>query len=42
MGPNVPTVALLHEGELIDNIPAEPHDQRVRWVITPEGLTSLM
>jgi 5-formyltetrahydrofolate cyclo-ligase len=42
VGPNVPTVALLHEGELIDDIPAEPHDQRVRWAITPEGLTSLM
>ncbi|WP_101789157.1 5-formyltetrahydrofolate cyclo-ligase [Nonomuraea indica] len=42
VGPNVPTVALLHDGELIDDVPAEPHDQRVRWAISPEGLTSLM
>ncbi|GGO67153.1 5-formyltetrahydrofolate cyclo-ligase [Nonomuraea cavernae] len=42
VGPNVPTVALLHDGELIDGIPTEEHDQRVRWVISPEGLISLM
>ncbi|MDF2709567.1 5-formyltetrahydrofolate cyclo-ligase [Nonomuraea muscovyensis] len=42
VGPNVPTVALLHDGELIDGVPAERHDQRVRWAISPEGLTSLM
>ncbi|WP_113703578.1 5-formyltetrahydrofolate cyclo-ligase [Nonomuraea lactucae] len=42
VGPNVPTVALLHEGELIDGVPADPHDQRVRWAISPGGLTSLM
>ncbi|TMR07400.1 5-formyltetrahydrofolate cyclo-ligase [Nonomuraea turkmeniaca] len=42
VGPNVPTVALLHDGELIDGIPTEPHDQRVRYAMTPVGLTSLM
>jgi 5-formyltetrahydrofolate cyclo-ligase len=42
VGPNVPTVALLHDGELIDGIPAEPHDRRVRYAMTPAGLTSLM
>ncbi|MEU8251746.1 5-formyltetrahydrofolate cyclo-ligase [Nonomuraea sp. NPDC048916] len=42
VGPNVPTVALLHDGELIDGIPTEEHDQRVRWVISPGGLISLM
>ncbi|MCA2225634.1 5-formyltetrahydrofolate cyclo-ligase [Nonomuraea sp. NEAU-L178] len=42
VGPNVPTVALLHDGELIDDVPAEPHDQQVRWAITPSGLTRLM
>ncbi|MGN9840574.1 5-formyltetrahydrofolate cyclo-ligase [Nonomuraea sp. H19] len=42
VGPNVPTVALLHDGELIDGIPAEPHDRHVRYAVTPQGLTSLM
>lgn len=28
-------VALLHDGELIDSVPAEPHDQPVQGVITP-------
>ncbi|WP_082309808.1 5-formyltetrahydrofolate cyclo-ligase [Nonomuraea sp. SBT364] len=41
VGPNVPTVALLHEGELREDVPAEPHDRRVRFAITPVGLTSL-
>jgi 5-formyltetrahydrofolate cyclo-ligase len=31
------TVALLHDGELRDEVPAEPHDQRVRAVVTPSG-----
>jgi 5-formyltetrahydrofolate cyclo-ligase len=30
-------VALLHDGELYDEVPAEPHDQRVDAVITPTG-----
>ncbi|YCK34228.1 5-formyltetrahydrofolate cyclo-ligase [Actinomadura sp. ATCC 39365] len=42
VGPNVPTVALLHDGELIDDVPAEPHDHRVRFAMTPHGLTRLM
>lgn len=42
VGPNVPTVALLHSGELIDGVPAEPHDQPVRIAATPEGITRLM
>jgi len=29
------TVALLHDGELIEDVPALPHDRRVRAVITP-------
>ena len=28
-------VALLHDWELIDEVPAEPHDRRVHGVITP-------
>nr|PZN39456.1 MAG: 5-formyltetrahydrofolate cyclo-ligase [Actinomycetota bacterium] len=38
VGPNVPTVALLHEGELIDGVPAEPHDQPVRYAALPSGI----
>ena len=34
------TVALLHDGELLPTVPAEPHDRRVHAVITPaEGLS---
>ncbi|GII52859.1 5-formyltetrahydrofolate cyclo-ligase [Planotetraspora thailandica] len=42
VGPNVPTVALLHDGELIDGVPAEPHDRRVRLAATPSGITQLV
>ncbi len=38
VGPNVPTVALLHEGELLDGIPVEPHDQPVRYAALPSGI----
>jgi 5-formyltetrahydrofolate cyclo-ligase len=31
------TVALLHDGEDVDAVPAEPHDRRVHAVITPTG-----
>ncbi|GIE27843.1 hypothetical protein Ait01nite_008880 [Actinoplanes italicus] len=31
------TVALLHDGEDVDDVPAEPHDRRVNAVITPTG-----
>ena len=35
------TVALLHDGELLDEVPSEPHDRRVRAAITPsEGLSA--
>ena len=30
-------VALLHDGELVDSLPAEPHDVRVGAVVTPAG-----
>ncbi|MFG1989405.1 5-formyltetrahydrofolate cyclo-ligase [Actinoplanes sp. NPDC048988] len=30
-------VALLHDGELLDEVPAEPHDRPVHGVITPHG-----
>lgn len=35
------TVALLHDGELIEHVPAEPHDRAVRAAITPGGGLSL-
>jgi 5-formyltetrahydrofolate cyclo-ligase len=35
--PHAETVALLHDGELLETVPGEPHDQRVREVITPSG-----
>lgn len=31
------TVALLHDGELVASVPAQPHDRPVRTVITPAG-----
>ena len=30
-----PIMALLHEGELVESVPAEPHDRRVHGVFTP-------
>ena len=36
------TVALLHDGELVDELPAEPHDVPVRAAATPsEGVVRL-
>lgn len=35
VGPAVPTLALSYEGELLDEVPAGPHDQRVRAVAQP-------
>lgn len=34
-------VALLHEGELVDELPAEPHDVPVHAVALPSGLVRL-
>jgi 5-formyltetrahydrofolate cyclo-ligase len=40
--PTALTVALLHDGELVEELPAEPHDQPVLAVITPAaGLVRL-
>jgi 5-formyltetrahydrofolate cyclo-ligase len=39
VGPAILTTALLYDGELIDHVPAEPHDRHVRAAATPaEGL----
>jgi len=38
----IPTVALIYDGELLDEVPAGPRDQRVRMVARPgEGITRL-
>ena len=40
VGAQVPTIALLYDGELLDHVPAEPHDRAVRAVARPShGLT---
>lgn len=40
--PEVPVIALLHDGELRDRLPAEPHDRPVTAVVTPSaGLVRL-
>jgi 5-formyltetrahydrofolate cyclo-ligase len=42
VAPAVPTLALLHENELLEAVPSEPHDQRVRAVAQPmRGITRL-
>ena len=42
VGPAVPTIALLYDGELLDDLPAAPHDQPVRAVARPgHGITRL-
>src|SRR5262249_60133444 len=43
VGPQVATIALLYDAELLDEVPAAPHDQRVRLVARPEsGITRLL
>src|SRR5580693_2858933 len=42
VGPQVPTIALLYDSELLPSVPAEVHDQAVRAVARPEqGITWL-
>jgi 5-formyltetrahydrofolate cyclo-ligase len=42
VGPQVPTIALLYDAELLDEVPAAAHDQRVRLAACPStGITSL-
>ena len=42
VGPQVPTIALLYDSELLPSVPAEEHDQGVRAVARPEqGITWL-
>ena len=42
VGPQVPTIALIYDGELLDEVPAASHDQRVRFAACPTtGITRL-
>jgi 5-formyltetrahydrofolate cyclo-ligase len=42
VGPAVPTIALLYDDELLDEVPAAPHDRPVRAVARPgHGITRL-
>jgi len=41
VGPAVLTIALVYDGELLDAVPAGAHDQRVRAVAQPGGVTRL-
>jgi 5-formyltetrahydrofolate cyclo-ligase len=42
VGPAVPTLALVYDDELVDNVPAGGHDQRVSAVARPsQGITRL-
>ena len=35
VGPMVPLIALLYDAELLDRVPAEPHDVKVRAAVSP-------
>jgi 5-formyltetrahydrofolate cyclo-ligase len=42
VGPLIPVIALLYDGELLGHVPAEPHDTPVRAVVRPDsGITWL-
>jgi 5-formyltetrahydrofolate cyclo-ligase len=42
VGPLIPLIALVYDDELIDHVPAEPHDVPVRAAVTPaNGITVL-
>jgi len=40
VGPLIPLIALVYDGELLDHVPAEPHDVPVRAAVSPaNGIT---
>ena len=42
VGPRVPVIALLNDGELVDEVPVEPHDRPVPMVALPsQGIVSI-
>jgi 5-formyltetrahydrofolate cyclo-ligase len=42
VGPMIPVIALLYEGELLDQVPAEAHDRGVTMAATPEAGVTLV
>jgi 5-formyltetrahydrofolate cyclo-ligase len=42
VGPQVPLLALIYDAELLDQVPAEPHDVKVRAAVSPgSGVTAM-
>jgi 5-formyltetrahydrofolate cyclo-ligase len=42
VGPAILTAALVYDGEVVDELPSEPHDRHVRAAVTPsDGLVRL-
>jgi 5-formyltetrahydrofolate cyclo-ligase len=42
VGPRVPVIALLNDGELLDHVPAAPHDRPVSMAALPSrGIVSI-
>jgi 5-formyltetrahydrofolate cyclo-ligase len=42
VGAQVPVIAVLHDGELLERVPAEPHDRPVRLAVLPSrGIVNL-
>jgi len=42
VGPQVPVIALLNDGELLDHVPAAPHDRPVSMAVLPSrGIVSI-
>jgi 5-formyltetrahydrofolate cyclo-ligase len=38
VAPGVPLIAVVYDAELVDELPADPHDRPVTHVLTPAGL----
>jgi 5-formyltetrahydrofolate cyclo-ligase len=41
VSPGTPTWAVVHDSEILDSLPADPHDQPVRAALTPTRLVQL-
>ncbi|MFI5713985.1 5-formyltetrahydrofolate cyclo-ligase [Kribbella sp. NPDC051620] len=41
VSPGTPTWAVVHDSEILDELPADPHDQPVRAALTPTRLVQL-
>ena len=38
INPNTPIVTTVHEIQIIERIPSEPHDEKINMIITPERI----